>query len=344
MIRPGPDEKVYPAVKIATILESLSQQGIAPAEALVGVHLARSALSSPTTRVSLNQVIACYRNALKLSRDPRFAYHAGLRFHVSSYGMFGFAILSSMNFRQTMHFVVNYHELATPLTEMSFKEADNCAIWTIDPLPHPRVDAALYKFLVELQFGINVSLHREVMGPTFAPRELHVTYGPPDNAQSYPEHFGCPVQFGQPENKFLFDTHWLDAQPKLGNEITYAAVLKLCDDLMEELQLQIGVIGQVRQILLVNLMRPTSFEAVAGYLHMSMRTLRRKLLEENTSFRKLVDELRMHMAIKYLRDTNLTIEDIAYSLGFSDAANFRHAFRRWTKTAPQQFRDISQKV
>jgi AraC-like DNA-binding protein len=344
MIRPGPDEKIYPVVKIATILELLSQQGVALAEALVGVHLSSRAISSPTTRVSLNQVIACYRNALKLSRDPRFAYHAGLRFHVSSYGMFGFAMLSSMNFRQTMHFAVSYHELATPLAEVSFKEADNSGVWTIVPVPHPHVDASLYRFLVELQFGIHLSLHREIMGPEFAPSELHVTYGPPENAPSYPELFGCPVRFGQSENKFLFETHWLDGVPKLGNEITYAAVLKLCDEMMEELQLHIGLVGKVRQVLLVNLMRPTSFEAVADYLHLSTRTLRRRLVDENTSFRKLVDELRMQMAIKYLRDTNLTIEDIAHALGFSDAANFRHAFRRWTKSAPQQFRDISQKV
>jgi AraC-like DNA-binding protein len=110
---------------------------------------------------------------------------------------------------------------------------------------------------------------------------------------------------------------------------------------MEDLQLRIGLIGKVREILLVNLMRPTSFDAIAKHLHMTTRTLRRKLGEENTSFRKLVDELRMHVAIKYLRDTDLTTEEIAYALGFSDAANFRHAFRRWTKLAPLEFRDFS---
>jgi AraC-like DNA-binding protein len=57
------------------------------------------------------------------------------------------------------------------------------------------------------------------------------------------------------------------------------------------------------------------------------------------SFRKLVDELRMHVALKYLRDSDLTIADIAHSLGFSEAANFRHAFRRWTQRAPLDFRN-----
>jgi AraC-like DNA-binding protein len=100
---------------------------------------------------------------------------------------------------------------------------------------------------------------------------------------------------------------------------------------MEEFDLHSGFVGKVRQVLMTNLMRPTSFERVAQNLHISARTLRRKLREENTSFRRLIDELRRDIAIRYLRDTDLTVEDIAESLGFSDAANFQHAFRRWTK-------------
>jgi AraC-like DNA-binding protein len=258
--------------------------------------------------------------------------------------MYGFAIPSSMNFRQTMYFAMKYHQLATPLAEISFKEESGCGIWTTIPLPHPRIDARLYRFLVELQFGIHMSLHRDVMGPSFSARELHFTYSPPDDASKYPDIFGCGVLFGQSENKLLFDAAWLDGTPNLGNEITYAALVELCDGLMEEFRLRIGLVGKVRQILLVNLMRPTRFDDIAEYLSMSARTLRRKLREENTSFRKLVDELRRDMAIKYLRDTDLTIEDVAYTLGFSDAANFRHAFRRWTRATPHQFRDISGRV
>jgi AraC-like DNA-binding protein len=344
MIMPGPDDEIYPVVKLATVLDALAAEGVSSADALVGVRISKSAVSSPATRVSLNQVIECYRNADKLSHDPHFAYNAGLRFHVSAYGMYGFAILSSMNYRQTMYFAMKYHQLATPLTDISFKEESGYGVWTFTPLPYSRIDARLYRFLVETQFGISLSLHRDVMGPSFAARELHVTYGPPDDAPHYLDIFGCPVLFGQSENKLLFDAAWLDGTPKLGNEITYSTVVGLCDGLMEEFQLRIGLVGKVRQVLLANLMRPTSFGHVGSYLNMSARTLRRRLREENTSFRKLVDELRMEMAIKYLRDTDLTVEDIAEALGFSDAANFRHAFRRWTKATPHQFRDISGKA
>jgi AraC-like DNA-binding protein len=237
-----------------------------------------------------------------------------------------------------MRFAEMYHQLATPLADISFKEEGGHGEWTIAPLPHPDVDAALYRFLVELQFGIHKSLHRDVMGPEFSPCGLSVTYGPTADARDYSETFGCPVAFGQAENKFIFDSTWLDGAPTLGNELTYAAVLSLCDQLMDEFQQRAGVAGRVREALLVNLARPTSFSSVAKHLTMATRTLRRRLTEEDTSFRKLLDELRMQVAIKYLRDTDLTVEDIAHALGFSEAANFRHAFRRWTKGAPNQFR------
>jgi AraC-like DNA-binding protein len=236
---------------------------------------------------------------------------------------------------------MKYHELATPLADIFFREERGRGIWTIAPIAHPRIDAPLYRFLVELQFGIHASLHRDVISPSFAPQELHVTYSPPDIAQTLSDLFECNMLFGQPENKFVFDASWLDSAPNFGNEITYSAILKLCNELMDEFQLRIGLVGKVREILLVNLMRPTSFSGVAEHLHMTTRTLRRKLQEEHTSFRKLVDELRACVAIKYLRDTDLSVEDIASALGFSDAANFRRAFRRWTQSAPYEFRERS---
>jgi AraC-like DNA-binding protein len=344
MINVSPNDKVYPVIKLATVIDALAGEGIPAQDALAGVGLSREAMFSPATRISLNQVIECYRNAAKLSGDPHFSYHTGLRFHLSAYGMHGFAILSSINYRQTMQFAEKYHQLATPLAEIRFKEKSGCGVWTITPMPHSHIDGSLYKFVVEMQLGICVSLHRDFMGPLFAAREFHLTYRPPDDAAKYPDIFGCPVLFGEPENRLVFDATWLDGTPNLGNNITYATVVELCDRLMDELQLSAGVAGKVRRVLLTNLMRPRSFGDVASDLNMSERTLRRKLREENTSFRNLADQLRMEMAVKYLRDTDLNVKAISESLGFSDAANFRQAFRRWTKAAPHAFRDISGKT
>jgi AraC-like DNA-binding protein len=338
MTKLGPNEKVYPVVKIAMVVESLRDEGISPREALAGIHISETQLASPAVRVSANQVMESYRNAIRLSPNPHFAYHTGLRFHVSTYGMYGFAILSSTDFRRTMAFAVEYHQLAAPLVDVQFLEQGKDAAWTMAPLPYPQVDAQLYKFIVELQAGVHVSLHRDVMGQSFSPSELHFTFGRPRGAKKDDAIFDCPVRYGQPENKLVFDAACLNGTPNLGNEVTFSEVSALCDRLLRELELNTGLAGRVRQIFLACMSQPTSFDLIAGRLKMSPRTLRRKLEQEGTSFRELIDELRAHAAIKYVRDTDLTIEDIAFALGFSDAAAFRHAFRRWTKSAPHEYR------
>jgi AraC-like DNA-binding protein len=146
------------------------------------------------------------------------------------------------------------------------------------------------------------------------------------------------VFYGQPENRLVFDAHWLDGRPNLGNAVTYAEMCQLCDQLTDELQLTAGMAGRVRGMILTDLVRHATFESIAERLKMSPRSLRRRLQEEDTSFRELVDEVRAQVAIKYIRDTGITIEDVTYALGFNDASAFRHAFRRWTGAAPYEFR------
>jgi AraC-like DNA-binding protein len=252
--------------------------------------------------------------------------------------MYGFAILSSTNFRKTMQFVVKYHHLATPIVRLRFEESTKSAAWIIDPLPHPAIDRRLYRFIVELQFGVHVSLQRDVMGPAFSPTELHMTFGLDESVGSLIDLCGSPCRYDRPENRILFDTSWLNGAPLCGNDIAYASVLGVCNELQEELTQKIGIAGQVRQILFATIGRRADFNEIAQQLGMPARTLRRKLEEQETSYCELIGELKSHAAIKYLRDTRMTIEDIANALGFSEAASFRRAFHRWTKTSPQDFR------
>ncbi len=341
MIQVGPDEKVYLAGELAIMVGALAAEGVAAEQALERVGLSQSDLASHKTRVSLNQTLQCYGNALRLAGDPQFAYRTGLRFHLSTFGMYGFAILSSTNFRQANRFAVSHQQLAAPTIEVHFRETGDRAEWMIAPVAHPDVDAAMYRFIIELYFGGMTSVHRDTMGPSFAPRELHVAFGPTDAMRHCAETLGCPVLFEQVENKFIFDASWLDGAPMLGNEATYALIVSLCDQLLQEFEARVGVVGGVRDALLHNLGRPTSLSAVAKQLKLSTRTLRRRLQDEGTSFRKVAEELRTEMAINYLRDTDLTVEEIAFSLGFSDSVGFRQAFRRWANAAPSEFRRVA---
>jgi AraC-like DNA-binding protein len=134
----------------------------------------------------------------------------------------------------------------------------------------------------------------------------------------------------------MFRSAWLDQAASLGNKTTYPAVVALCDDLLNELETRIGIAGTIRALLLRNITNPPTLAAIAKLLEVSDRSLRRQL--QGISFRGLLDEPRMQIAMRYLRTTRLANEDIALALGFSDATNFRRAFRRWTNKSPSEIR------
>jgi AraC-like DNA-binding protein/transposase-like protein len=97
----------------------------------------------------------------------------------------------------------------------------------------------------------------------------------------------------------------------------------LCDDLLKDLKSRTGIAGEIRALLFRDITNPPTLAAIAKLLQVSDRSLRRQLREQGISFRGLLDELRMQIALKYLRTTRLANEDIALVPGFSDAANFR---------------------
>jgi AraC-like DNA-binding protein len=337
MLNIGYRDKLHSATKLAALFEALFDEGIPPTKALLGLQLRAEDLHQPTTLVSINQMVEACRNATRLSTDPHLAYRVGSSIHLSAYGMYGYAILCSTDFRRTMEFAVRYHPLATPLTTISFEESNKSAKWVIAPLPHPLMDATLCQFVTELQIGIHLSLLRDVFGASFVPREICFT-GSAAFVRLTPDLAGCPIFFGHPANQIVFDPSWLDRVPTLGNRTTHAVMLEVCDQLLVDLGRDVGVSGKVRQVLLENISERPSLKGIAKRLSTTERTLRRQLRTEDTSFRKLLDELRMQLAIKYLRDTHMTGEDIAVAVGFSDAANFGRAFRRWTAESPSVFK------
>ena len=175
-------------------------------------------------------------------------------------------------------------------------------------------------------------------GASFAPQEIAVTYSQSHEFARTEALVGCKARFAQAANHFIFDGKWLDESAKLGNRTTYAVVVSLCDELLADLTLRTGAAGKIRASLLQDIARRPTLSATAKQVGTTARTLRRQLALQGTSSRALVDELRAQVAVKYLRETAMTNENIAVALGFSDAANFRHAFRRWTGSPPRAFR------
>jgi AraC-like DNA-binding protein len=334
----GVGDRVYESTKLAAVFDMLASHGC-PADAVLrDANIAPQDVHSPRARISLLQLMTVCQNAIRLSTDRHLPYRIRASIHVSTYGMYGYAILCCPDFRKAMDFATDYHALAAPLAAIDFREDQGHASWTIEPHLHAVSDPALYRFITEMQIGIHISLMRDIMGPTFAPSEIHLAYPHAGDFDLAPDHVGCPVRFDRPVNQLVFPSRWLDQIAGLGNKTTYPTIVALCDSLLGDLRLRVGVAGKIRAILLRDIANPPTFDAAAKLLGVNERSLRRQLRQQGLSFRGLRDELRSQIALKYLRSTNLANEDIALALGFSDAANFRRAFHRWTNKAPSEIR------
>ena len=154
----------------------------------------------------------------------------------------------------------------------------------------------------------------------------------------YRRYFGCDCAFDEPCNELRYPAAHLVQPAAYRNPITVAMAAEVCERMMVEAKTADGVARRVYNLLMETPGQLDDMEALAHKLNTTSRTLRRHLTQQGTSYKEIVDDVRSHLAKEYLRNTRMSIDDIAATLGFSDAANFRHAFRRWTQRSPSDFR------
>ena len=335
---PSFDEKIYPAHKLAALAGALLEAGVPVAQVLAGSGIAESRLHAPGTRISYRQMLAVFRNAHRLSPDPGVALRAGERMRVTAYGMYGYAVLSSPSHAAAIELGVKYHRVMGPVADVSFSQANGVAAWEYQPILALDPADDFYRFVLEFQFSSHRTLYKDLYGPSFEFAGLRAVYAAPRHARLYKRLFKCPVSFGQPRNELVFDAARLSDPTVYSDPITHAMVSEMCEQSLAELNRSQGIAATVHRLLLEH---PGSFpdiDTAAASLSMNTRTLRRRLEAEQTSYRRILAEVRTRLAIEYLSKTDMTTEEIGTRLGYSEAANFRHAFTRWTGRLPSHFR------
>lgn len=338
---PDIDDRIEPPHKIAALAELLREEGVAVPKLLKGSGIDPEALYAPATRVASRQLLAVYDNALRLSHDPGIAIKAGKRIRITHFGMYGYALLSSPTPRDAIDFAIKYRSLAATLLGLRFEETENDAFWEFSDVLSLGLRSDLFRFVLEFQLGTQLSVHGDILGRPVTPTEICVTYPAPRHAPAYKDLLGSPVRFGQSRNQLRFSRDLLEQQLVFANPATAAVVRQTCDQLLTELKATSGTAGKVFGMLMAQPGHFPDIETVAHQLHMTSRTLRRKLQLQETSYQAILNNVRKQLAMDYLRKTRMSNEDIAASLGFSDAPNFRQAFKKWTGTTPSEFRACS---
>lgn len=326
--------------KIAMLVTTLAAQGVSARDVLAGTGIEPAQLADPGLRVSAHNLLEVLQRANQFSRDAGFALRAGLCLRAAQFGLYGYALLGCTTPREAIGFALRYRALASPLLGLRAQESATLFCWQIEdsvPLGHA---SELFRLACELQLGTQLALHRELMGTGISPSAVRVPYPAPAHAKQYAELLSCAVEFDAPGCEMAFDAQWLERPMTRLRPSAGALARQTCERLLAQLPPVSGIALQVCQLLLAQPGRFPDREALAQRLGISARTLHRQLLAEGCSYQTLLDRVRHRLASDYLSTTTLTTEDVAAALGFSDAANFRQALKRWSGLRPSAFRPL----
>ena len=173
---------------------------------------------------------------------------------------------------------------------------------------------------------------------------VRVTFAHPRNARikEFERFFGCPVEFGRRAN--LIELSPTDLRvPIIEADKRLLDVLRsyCVEVLAKHRERPPSLIERVERVVVDRLSNGEArIDIVAKELGMSSRTLSRALAKLGTSFNTVVAMLRKELAQKYLKQSDLSLKEIAFLLGYTDSSSFNHAFKRWTGNTPKQARNV----
>jgi len=330
------DEVIHPMQKALVLVEALANEGVDAGRALRGSGLRECDLANPAARMSARQLLTVCGNAMSLTSDPVFAIRAGRKVHATHLGFFGFALICSETQRVALECLSRYRALSTPIIGVDFREEDGrCVLEYFDSLD---LEEDLFRFVLDFQLGIGITLLQDQNGEGFAVDAVRVCYPESTDTGEREGLLEAPIEFECRENALVWDARWLDRPQPYANSLTSVVVREACERMLAGVQAETGTAGVVARMLVEEPGRFPGIEELSTRLHMTSRTLRRKLQAEGTSYASILASVRKDLAIRYLRTTRMKTAEIGEALGFSDAASFRQAFRKWTGRLPSDYR------
>ena len=238
--------------------------------------------------------------------------------------------------RHMMAMLIKYHRIAASMAEFYFREERDLAYLEIRP-PRALHDALIV--VVEEHLSSVLSGMRMLTGRSdVRPVELRLSYSKPSHARLYREVFGCPSISAALRTPWCSRRRWLNVPIKHSSFLSSQMAERLCAMQLKRQYVEHDVVHRVRYLLLEHTSTFPDAEEIAEILHMTSRTLRNRLHAQGSSFQSILDDVRQQLAINYLEQTDLTLDDICGLVGFNDISNFRRAFRKWRVRIPPRSR------
>lgn len=327
-------------VRIRHYLSMMEARGIARADVLHGSGIDESKLGDPHYLIDTPASRHVIANLIRLTNDPGIGFEMGRSAEPSDLGLIGYAVMSCRTMRQTLSLWGQYaHPLVGILSRLSLSEDDeeNLTVTVVEPAQKD----PMFVFCAEEILVMMVKIGGILAGGEPVVKRLEFSYRAPAHSHRYHEAFRCPIQFDAPRTAATLAREWLDRKLRTTDEEFNQICLAHCSRILHQIEDAGPVVARLRDLFLRNPAGVPRLDDAAAELGVSSRSLRRHLLEEGTSYQKLVEEFRADLAREYLRSTRLSTKEIAFLLGYTDQSAFRRAFKLWTGQTTRAWREAA---
>lgn len=326
--------KDIPIGFLADAIQVASEHGYSEEGLINRFDISVERLQDVGNRVSAAEYYQVLDYLLEQDKIPGLGLLQASAEKLSDHGLIGTAMVSSDNLNDAAVVAVKYQHLFGVPTESLFEIRDNEAVFAC-----LGTDNALRRrWSVENVLAGWANLVRLCLGDMAHFCEVRLSYPDPGYRTLYEETFNCPVIFDQDRNELSVPRTLLEVPFMGANGALRELCLKQCQQALDSQLPGRELVDKIEGLLLTSPGALPKLEVVAEYLMISSRTLHRRLEAQQTSYRQIVERLRSRMAREYLGETTLEPKRVAYLLGYSEPANFYHAFQRWFGCTPLQYR------
>ncbi|VVN05387.1 putative HTH-type transcriptional regulator [Pseudomonas fluorescens] len=309
------------------------QRGYDYSNLLQRLGISAELLDEPRARIAPEQFTRLIQG-LWLALDDEYLGFGATPSKPGSFAMMCHAVIHCRNLESALNRGLLFYRLFSGAPRLSLTREDEWVRLSLD-------NAQLWDpdhFLSESLLMIWHRLGSWMIGQRIRLEQATFSYPKPEHGAEYDLLFSCPLQFKAAQNSLLFHSHYL-SMPLLQDERTLKHFLERSPaDLLSRPDDGDSLSSQLRRLLSRDSSCWPDLETVAAHLHISPQTLRRHLREEGSSFQELKDQLRRDIAIYHLGRADLSLQQIAEQLGFSEPSAFHRAFKKWTGLTPGAYR------
>lgn len=328
--------KTLQARVVVKMLDAAAAEGLNRDALIEAAGLRNVDLSDGDSRVSTSTQVALWQLLAKGISDPGFGVRMGASAKVREAGLLGYVMRFSATLETALGRFVRYGRVLNDAVESTLERPDSHYVAISQT--HPELGVGL-PLAIDYRLAALLSVCRQITGVEIEPSEVAFAYESRGSTIEHSRFFRCPLRFGRHTSRIVFNERDIHLPVRQGDEKLADYLSAYADQVLRSLVSGDSVSERVRSAIWNTLSdgRPT-LPRIASELGTPPRTLQRRLAEEGTSIQQEVEEIRKGMAMALLRDRTVSIDEVAFMLGYPEPSTLFRSFKRWTGTTPQQYR------